>query len=49
MKALAEMEAALEELERDLDAVRSREFRKMCRETIEEQRAMIKALRKFYN
>ncbi|MGY3506987.1 MULTISPECIES: hypothetical protein [unclassified Bradyrhizobium] len=49
MKTLSEAEAALKEMERDADKLRSRELRELVRECIEEYRQIIKTLRRFYN
>jgi predicted transcriptional regulator len=46
---LANAEAALDDVQRDVDKLRSRELRKAIAEYIETQRAAIKALRKKMN
>ncbi|MDH2343308.1 hypothetical protein QCM77_07435 [Bradyrhizobium sp. SSUT18] len=46
---LANAEAALDDVQRDADKLRSRELRKAIAEYIETQRAAIKALRRKMN
>ncbi|MBR1090426.1 hypothetical protein JQ621_23415 [Bradyrhizobium manausense] len=46
---LANAEAALEEVQRDTDKVRSRELREAIAKYIEAQREQIKALRRMIN
>ncbi len=49
METLSDVEAALKSLEREANELRSKEFREMLRELIEDQREIMKRLRKFYN
>ncbi|SDH89382.1 hypothetical protein SAMN05216338_1014154 [Bradyrhizobium sp. Rc2d] len=49
MKVLADAEAALREVERDSDKLRSKELREAIQRHIHEQREAIKALRRLYN
>ena len=49
MKALSEAEAALKEMERDSNAITSRELRELVREAIADYRQIIKSLRRFYH
>lgn len=49
MKILVHAEAALKEVERDNDKLRSRELREAIQRYIDEQRRAIKALRQLYN
>lgn len=46
---LANAEAALDEVQRDTDKLRSRELRKTIEKYIEQQREQIKALRRMMN
>jgi len=49
MEILADVEAALRALEREANELRSRELRELLRELIEDQREIMKRLRKSYN
>lgn len=49
MKVLADAEAALREVERDSDKLRSKELREAIQRRIDQQKEAIKALRRFYN
>lgn len=49
MKTLTEAEAALKEMERDINAIRSRELRELVHVAVEEYREIIKMLRRLYN
>lgn len=49
MKTLTEAEAALKEMERDINAIKSRELRELVHEAVEDYREIIKTLRRLHN
>ncbi|MGY3529303.1 hypothetical protein [Bradyrhizobium sp. USDA 4452] len=49
MKTFEEAEALIESIERDLDALKSRQLRQFARETVEEYRKIVQHLRRCEN